>query len=124
MSRVAEQPDRRGNEKAAQVRSPRSCPVWSDEGDGRLLMQHLAKKAGNACDWRKAVRVLVLHREHEGIGRDRFGIGPPRDEPRKKSIVASCEHVDRVRAEGVGQGLEADGGEAHAHTDNLETYVY
>ena len=107
MSRIAEQPDRRGDEEAAQVRSPRSCPVWSDESDGRLLMQHLAKKAGNACDRRKAVRVLVLHREHEGIGRDRFGIGPPRDEPRKKSIVASREHVDRVRTEALLDLIEA-----------------
>ena len=90
-----------------QVRSPRSCPVWSDESDGRLLMQHLAKKAGNACDRRAAVRVLVFHREHEGIGRDRFGIGPPRDESRKESIVASSEHVDRVRAEGLLYLLEA-----------------
>ena len=70
MSRVAEQPDRWGDEKTAQVRSPRRCPVWSDESDGRLLMQNLAKKARNACDRRKAVWVLVLHREHEGIGRD------------------------------------------------------
>ena len=70
MSRIAEQPDRRGDEKAAQVRSPRSCPVWSDECDGRLLMQHLAKKARDARDRRKAIRVLVFHREHEGIGRD------------------------------------------------------
>ena len=107
MSRIAEQPDRRGDEKAAQVRSPRSCPVWSDESDGRLLMQYLAKKAGNACDRRKAVRVLVLHREHEGIRRDGVGIGPPRDEPRKKSIVASSEHVDRVRAEALLDLIEA-----------------
>jgi hypothetical protein len=71
-------------------------------------MQYLAKKAGNACDRRKAVRVLVLHREHEGIGRDRFGIGPPRDKPRKESIVASCEHVDRVWAEGLLDLIEAD----------------
>ena len=107
MSRIAEQPDRRGDEKAAQVRSPRSCPVRSDEGDGRLLMQYLAKKAGNACDRREAVRVLVLHREHESIGGDRLGIGPPRDESREESIVASGEHVDRVRAEGLLYLLEA-----------------
>ena len=64
-------------------------------------MQYLAKKARDACDQREAVRVLVLHREHEGIGRDGVGIGPPRDEPRQKSIVASSEHVARVRAEAL-----------------------
>ena len=66
-----------------------------------MLMQHLAKKARDACDRREAVSVLVFHREHEGIGCNGDGIGPPRDEPRKKSIVASSEHVDRVRAEGL-----------------------
>ena len=70
-------------------------------------MQNLAKKAGNACDRRKAIWVLVFHREHEGIGRDRVGIGPPGDEPRKESIVASGEHVDRVRAEALLDPIEA-----------------
>ena len=70
-------------------------------------MQHLAKKARNACDRRKAVRVLVLHREHEGIRRDGVGIGPPRDEPRKESIVASSEHVDRVRTKALLDLIEA-----------------
>ena len=64
-------------------------------------MQHLAKETRDACDRRKAIRVLVFHREHEGIGRDRVGIRPPGDEPRKESIVASGEHVDRVRAEAL-----------------------
>ena len=70
-------------------------------------MQHLAKEATDACDRRKAIRVLVLHREHEGIGRDRVGIGPPRDEPGKESIVASSEHVDRVRTESLLDLIEA-----------------
>ena len=72
-----------------------------------MLMQYLAKKARDACDRRKTIRVLVFHREHEGIGRDRVGIGPPRDEPREESIVASSEHVDRVRTEALLDPIEA-----------------
>ena len=72
-----------------------------------MLMQYLAKKARDACDRRKTIRVLVFHREHEGIGRDRIGIGPPRDEPRKEGIVASGEHVDRVRTEALLDPIEA-----------------
>ena len=51
--------------------------------------------------------VLVFHREHEGIGRDRVGIGPLGDQPGKKCIVASREHVDRVRAEALLDLVEA-----------------
>ena len=70
-------------------------------------MQNLAKETRDACNRRKAIRVLVFHREHEGIGRDRVGIGPPGDESRKESIVASREHVDRVRTEALLDLIEA-----------------
>ena len=52
----------------------------------------------DARDGRKAVGVLALHREHEGIDGDRRWVWLPGHEPVEQSIVPSHKEVYRVWA--------------------------
>ena len=84
------------------------CTSFSSFSDTKSTLAWVFKSVvGYAFDRGKAIRILAFHREHEGIGRDRVAIGPPGDESGKESIVASREHVHRVRAEALLDLIEA-----------------
>ena len=76
-------------------------------------MQNLAKETRNASHRRKAIRVLALEREHEGICRDGLRVGPSRDEPWEKPIVPCGEEVDTVRTEELLHLLKGGGRKAN-----------